>query len=203
LTGAVAAWVGIQGDGSLPALPRTPVSTIGIELAQHFELEESYTHYWREEAPSVRSGYILVLRVDPELAFPRNGPMNVLYVGRQTAERVNYGYPSGKLVVLVPDQVTADGPEPVDLLESPIWFGTPDLPERVDAERIEEELAAARRHQLAVIPAPEIESALAAGGEVARAPDRATLDFYLADLIKLHSPEERDLAEGMQVPLNR
>ena len=203
VTGAVAAWVGIQADGSLPELSQAPVSTIGIDHAQRFELEESYTHFWREEAPRVSSGYILVLRVDPELAFPRNTLMNVLYVGGQTAERVNHGYPSGHLVVLVPDLVTADGPLPVDLMESPIWFGAPDLPEQVDAERIEEELAAARRRNVPAIPSQELENALVAGGEVARAQDRALLDFYLADLIKLHSPEETELAEGLQIPLNR
>jgi hypothetical protein len=203
VTGAVAAWVGIQGDGSLPELVDEPVAEIGIEHAQRFELEESYTHFWREEAPGVRSGYILVLRVDPELARPRNSLMNVLYVGRQTAERVNHGYPSGRLVVLVPDLATANGVVPVDLESGPIWFGTPDLPERVDAARIEAERRAALERAVPPIPTHELQNALAVGGEPARARDRALLDFQLADLIKRHSPEETELAEGLQVPLNR
>jgi hypothetical protein len=202
-TGSVTAWVGIQGDDPLPPVSRMPASSIGIDHAQRFELEESYTHFWREEAPSVNSGYILVLNVDPELALPRNGPMNVLYVGGQTAERVNHGYPSGKLVVLVPDTMSKSGGEPVDLLTCPVWFGAPGLPEQVDTERIEEELSAAMQRSVPALSPHELQAALAVGGETARARDRSLFDFYLAELIVRYSPEEAEFAAGLTVPLNR
>jgi len=83
----------------------------------------------------VTSGTLLVLRVQPELVYPRQVAEPVLYVGSQTAERVNVGYPSGYVVAIVPGNL--------DLTRSLIWFGTPALPEQVDGKTIDAERARA------------------------------------------------------------
>jgi hypothetical protein len=106
-----------------------------VVYAAPFTLREGYPHDWRREKPMVTSGTLLVLRVQPELVYPRQVAEPVLYVGEQTAERVNVGYPSGYVVAILPGNV--------DLVRSLLWFGTPALPEQVDAKTISAERARA------------------------------------------------------------
>ncbi len=103
-----------------PEVPSTPAAVDGILLAQPFTLDEPYEFAWQAEHPMVSSGMILVLEVNPDLVLPRQTLEPVLYVGNSTAERVNNGYPSGKVVAIVPGTV--------NLASAPIWFGEPALP---------------------------------------------------------------------------
>ncbi len=117
-----------------PPLPPTPAPVLDVVYARPFALEQGYEFTWRKEKPLVTEGYLLVLKVNPALVYPRQSAEPVLYVGDTTAERVNVGYPSGHLVVIVPGKL-AD----FDLKKTLIWFGTPDLPERCTAKTIAEE----------------------------------------------------------------
>ena len=187
----------------LRALPADPAA-VPVELleALTFQLEEPWVHEWRAEKPLVSSGVVLVLRTAPELARARATLEPVLYVGDQTAERVNAPESTGILIAVVPAPLGADGALPFDLTRTPIWFGTPALPERVDAATIEHERELARTHG---VGPPALAERLVAAP--ARAPvyvhSRAELDLYLADLVELYSPEEADLVRGMRVPLTR
>lgn len=179
-----------------------PAADQPIEIlhAQPFVLDQGWVHEWRREKPLVSSGVILVLRTDPELVRPRNTFEPVLYVGAQTAERVN-GPENGNLVVIVPAPVDARGRVALELATAPIWFGTPELPERVDAAAIARELALARSRGAG--PAAQRSRTARAGSDAIHARDRADLDPYLADLIELYSPEEVDLVRGLRVPVTR
>jgi hypothetical protein len=172
-------------------LAAVPVTTADIELlaAVPFAVDEPFVHEWRAEKPLVASGYLLQLRVDPELSRPRQTYEPVLYVGTQTAERC-LPEPAlalaeqGILVVLVPAPLDAGGRVALDLDTAPIWFGSLELPERVDAARIAAELAAARargagparRH-----PTAEVRTAAA---DVVRARTRMELEAYVLDLLR-------------------
>jgi hypothetical protein len=186
------------------ALATRPAATTAIELLASvpFVLDEPYPHEWRREQPSARSGLILVLRADPELARPRQTFEPVLYVGRETAERVN-APENGNLVVLVPAPLDAAGAVALDLATTPIWFGSPDLPERVDAEVIERELALALARGAGPATPAERARLRASAGETVHARDRLELDPLLADLIEFYSPEETDLVRGLRVPVTR
>jgi hypothetical protein len=193
LGGAVTAWVSNQSSALLPALPSDARSAYDVLFAQDFELSESYTHWYRAEQPAVTRGTILVLEVDPELVIPRETHESVLYVGDQTAERINKGHTSGRVVVLVPAGTGAS----ID--SQPIWFGTPALPERVDAAIIAVERQKAVRDGVKALPVARWQAARLSAGALLSLPDRAELNIYLADLVERFSPDEIDLINGMRV----
>jgi hypothetical protein len=192
-----------QRNQDLQPLPEEP-QAVAVELlyAQPFQLDEGFTFEWRSEKPMVQSGYLLVLQTDPELIQPRQTYEAVLYVGEQTAERCNAGFPSGHLVALVPADVLKNGNVDLDPTAVPIWFGTPELPERVDAARIAEELEAA----LAAGAGPAGTSRFTARSmnqDSIHVANRDELDFFIADLIELYAPGESGLIELLRMPLSR
>ena len=64
-----------------PQLPATPAPVQDIVFAQPFTLDRGEVSNWRAERPEITSGYILVLKVDPDLVYPRQTAEPVLYVG--------------------------------------------------------------------------------------------------------------------------
>jgi len=145
-----------------PEVPPTPAAVDGILLAQSFILDEPYEHSWQAERPMVASGMLLVLEVNPDLVLPRQTLEPVLYVGDVTAERVNNGYPSGKVVAIVPG--------PVNLTSAPIWFGDPALPEQVTTAIIGTQRALAGEAGIRPFTAGTVSAAFHAGGNEMRPP---------------------------------
>ena len=196
---------GFQRESRRPLRPLPPdPALVPIELleALPFQLDEPFVHEWRAEKPLVSSGVVLVLRTAPELARARQTLEPVLYVGDQTAERVNAPESSDILIALVPAPIDADGALALDLTRTPIWFGTPALPERVDAATIAHERELARTSG---VGPPALGERLIAQPSPALVfvRSRDELDPYLADLVELYSPEEADLVRGLRVPLTR
>lgn len=146
-----------------PPLPPTPAPIGALISARPFELEEGFRYDWRAERPVVSEGHLLVLAVDPDLVYPRQTAEPILYVGSQTAMRLNVAYPSGRLVALVPGELPESGTR--------IWFGTPGLPEQVTAVAIVGELGLAEAAGLAPLPAVDVAGALERGGTRLRVPD--------------------------------
>jgi len=158
-----------------------PSGAIEILDARPFAVDEPFVHEWRAEKPLMSAGYLLALQVDPDLARPRQTYEPVLYVGEQTAERCNAPEVGGVLVVVVPAPLDAAGRVALDLDTAPIWFGSLELPERVDAARITRELAAARA---AGIGAARRRVELRTGAEdTIHAPTRWELQSYVDDWI--------------------
>ncbi len=172
-----------------PAVPATPAAVDGIVYARSFTLEEGYKFDWRKERPLITTGTILVLKVNPDLVYPRQLAEPVLYVGNQTAERVNSGFKSGRVVAIVPGEI--------DLQKTPIWFGTPELPERVDADAIQKERAKADKAGIKPFDKAEIKAALKNGGEKLSAANQDQLRRGLAPLIRQYSPKESILADTL------
>ena len=125
----------VAGLAGTPAIPDTPHAVDGLLYARTFTLQMGIEYPWYRGLPVVTEGMLLVLDVDPALVYPRQIAQPVLYVGNFMAIPVNWGYPAGKVMVIVPGVV--------DLAKTPIWFGRPELPERVTGEMIarERELA--------------------------------------------------------------
>ncbi len=193
LTGVLATQKDSVGDGVPPQVPAVPQArSVGLLFAQRFEVATPFVHYWRSEQPAVASGWMLVLGVDPDLVHPRQLAEPVLYVGAQTAERVNFGHESGKVVAIVPGDF--------DLATAPIFFGSPALPEEVDAMHIASELDRAIAHGAAA-PAPERIAQVSAPTLVV--PSDYELRLAAADLIERFSPMEIDLIKGLRAPLVR
>jgi hypothetical protein len=182
-------------SADVPAIPATPAAVDDVVYARTFTLEQGYKFEWRKDQPLVKQGTILVLKVDPDLVYARQVAEPVLYVGDTTAERINVGYGSGRVIAIVPGKV--------DLSKSPIWFGTPELPERVDAAMIKSERSAAQKAGIKPFSKKQITAAVGKGGaarlEVA---DRYELHRQLAPLVQEYSSDESELAESMLVPRN-
>jgi hypothetical protein len=177
-----------------PAMPDTPAAVDGLVYAREFTLEKGYQFAWRKENTLLEKGTLLVLKVDPAFGVRRQMPEPVLYVGDQTAERVNDGDESGHIIAIVPGEV--------DLTKAPIWFGKPDLPERVDAEKIQEQRALANEAGIKPFSKEQVEAAREKGGAPLKVADQdALLRGEVADLILKYSPQEKHLADTFRVPV--
>lgn len=146
-----------------PPLPPTPAPVGSLLLAQPFELEQGFHFSWRAERPLVTSGHLLVLSVEPDLVYPRQTAEPILYVGDQTAMRLNVAYPSGKVLALIPGELPQTGTR--------IWFGTPGLPEQVTATEISEARQLAEAEGIGPLAAVDVAGALERGGPALRAAD--------------------------------
>lgn len=178
-------------------------ATLGVKdlvSAVPFVLEKPATHWWRKEQPTYDAGWLVVLAVDPSLVVPRQVAEPVLYAGSQTVERVNHGEISGRVVAVIPSVRGADGQPVMDWNATPFFFGSEELPERIDAGEIRLQLGAATRNgELPFTPAV-VAAARAKGGAPLHLAAREELDERLALLVLEHSPEEQDLATGMLAP---
>lgn len=200
LAAGVAAFVrALPGDP--PALPAAmPVAGVDVLYARPFTLERPAIHAWRAEQPAYDAGWVLVLSVDPNLVYPRQVAEPILFVGDQTAERVNFGHESGRVVAIVPAPRDAAGRPALDLAAAPVFFGMPGLPEQVDAARAAAELSAARAR--GARPASAAALAAVTQPQVAFGDDWE-LHAWCADLIEAHSPQETDLIAGLRVARQR
>jgi hypothetical protein len=186
------------GQTTPPAIPQTPAPVLDVVSIQPFDLETPAAHLWRAEKPMVRSGYLLVLKVDPALVYPRQIAEPVLYVGRQTAERVNVGYESGHVVAIVPAVLDPKHQEYLDLSKELIWFGSPELPERVDARRVAREHAAAVEAGIKPFEPEKLAAARLRGGALNVQDTKRTLvRDALRRLVLTYSPQERELVENV------
>ena len=158
-----------------PTVPQTPAPVGALLVAQPFELEAGFRYDWRAERPLVTSGHLIVLSVEPDLVYPRQTAEPILYVGDQTAMRLNVAYPSGRVLALVPGDLPTSGTR--------IWFGTPGLPEQVDARQVDAERRLAEAAGIAPLAAVDVAGALALGGAPSRAADLAELLESASDLL--------------------
>jgi hypothetical protein len=93
-------------------------------------------------------------------------------------------------------------PRQVDPTKTPIWFGAPERPEKVDAAIAQSERASAEQAGIKPFPKDKVEAALAKGGEPIEAPDKSTLlRDQIAPLILEYCSDEKYLADGFRVPV--
>jgi len=185
----------VQNITNVPPLPSTPAAVKNLLYARPFKLEHGYESEWRAEKPIVSAGWLLVLDVDPALVYARQTAEPILYVGKTTGERVNIGYESGHVVVIVPSDVDDKGELTLDLNEALMWFGNPGLPEAVDAAKIEAERTVAANDGIVHFPQRVVDQAKASAADALQTMDRDSLRHAAAELIKIYSPQEIDLAE--------
>jgi hypothetical protein len=173
------------------AIPLTPASVKGILYARRFTLETPYLFTWSKERSMVSTGILVVLEVDPALVVPRNELEPVLYAGNVTVHRLNHGDRSGRVIGIVPGNI--------DLATTPIWFGSPELPERVTESIVRSERARAERAGVRAFPSARIS---AVGRPAVAAKDLATLlRDVAAELVYEFSPQEKELADSWRLPV--
>lgn len=178
------------GD-ELHPIPPTPAAVTDLVFVLPFKLAKGYENDWSKERQIVTSGTLVVFKVDPELVYPRNSAEPVLYAGDRTVQRLNHGHESGHVIGIIPGEI--------DLADTPIWFGRPELPERVDAEMIRAERALADEAKIKPIAAEAVKDATRDTVEVEDL--AALLRDHVSKLVLEYSPQEKDLAETWQLPV--
>jgi len=183
---------GCQTTGpTAPAPEFKPQSVIEIMRIQPFQLKKAFTYDWMRERPEIRSGLLVVFKVDPKLVIPKNDLEPVLYAGNHTVQRLNHGHESGFVIGIVPGQI--------DLSKEPVWFGTPALPERINAEMIAKERAKAERLGISALNSTDMKGRTR---EMVVAADLTTLlREQAANLVLEFSPQEKRLADSWRFPV--
>lgn len=190
---AATAWLGVAARGDERGALQTPMPVKRILEVRRFTLATSFPYSWSREKLDVSSGALVVLEVDPKYVMPTTAFRPVLYAGNLPVQRLNQGDKSGRVIGLIPGNV--------DLATTPIWFGAPELPDRVTADMARTELG--RAEKAGIRATPRTKSALAER-PVAVAPDLAALLRTVgADLVLVHSPQEKELARIWRLPVAR
>ncbi|MFL6246564.1 MAG: hypothetical protein ACJ74H_11105 [Thermoanaerobaculia bacterium] len=169
----------------------TPVPVRDILYARPFTLETPYRNEWSQERAMVSTGVLVVLDVDPALVVRRDTLEPVLYAGNVAVQRLNHGDKSGRIIGIVPGAV--------DLTGVPIWFGSPELPERVTANFVRSERARAER--AGVRPFSSAKLAAVMRPVVTAAGLSALLRNVAAALVDEYSPQEKELADSWRLPI--
>ncbi|MEM7204716.1 MAG: hypothetical protein AAF628_30950 [Planctomycetota bacterium] len=183
-----------QNDGVPPAIPSDPYSMpVEVVHAQRFDLDTPAVHQWRADKHQFESGWLLVLKVPSDLVYPRQVREPVLYVGAQTAQRINPGaHESGHLVAIVPGNFL--------LTDTPIFFGKPGLPEEIDGGQMQREVKRAMDKGVKPITGDKLGPMVA---EAIRVRGDYELRQKAVDLVEKFSPQEQEFIRGERVPLVR
>ena len=188
-----------RGVAVQPAVLDTAVAPVGAAKLLHavpFSVETGFTHFYQAERPTVTDGWILVVEADTSLLRPRQTAEPVIYAGDQVAQKVNVGFTSGRVVLIVPSDRREDGTLKLDPKTLPVWFGTPALPEQVEARTIAAERQRADRAGITARPAEEVERAIDAGGDALELDGQYALMLEAMRLVKRYAPDESELADG-------
>lgn len=179
------------GRGDEIAIPPTPAAVRDILYARPFTLQTPYRNDWSNERAMVSTGVLIVVQVDPALVIPRDSLEPVLYAGNVAVQRLNHGHQSGRVIGIVPGIV--------DLSGAPIWFGPPELPERVTQNTVRSERARAERANVRPFSSEKI---AAVTRPAVTAPDLSTLlRNVAAELVDEYSPQEKELADSWRLPI--
>lgn len=174
---------------TIAALP-TPVAVKDVLYAQPFAVQRPFTTWSRDRAKA-STGVLVVVEVDPAYVDPRDAVVTpVLYAGNAVVIRLNRGNQSGRVIGIIPGVI--------DLTSAPIWFGSPELPERVTADTARAELARAEKAGVRAFGAERIARILRPA--VTTTDVAALLRDVAAQLVYEHSPQEKDLADSWRLP---
>jgi len=134
-----------QVPSAMPPLPATPGAPVEVVACRPFTLRAPYVHRCRREGGEVRAGHLVVVRAAPGFIVARQVAEPVACFGSQTGERL-WGSPErGLAIYLVPawDEGSDAARRAGNPMVDPVFFGSPELPERVDAAWIAAERARA------------------------------------------------------------
>lgn len=172
------------------AVPPTPAAVRGILAVRPFTLATPYQYTWSSTPRMVSSGSLVVIDVDPRYVVPRNGLEPVLFAGTVAVQRLNQGDKSGHVIGIVPGDL--------DLSTAFIWFGTPQLPERLTPAIIASERGLAQKAGIRAFGQARL--AAAARPRAAAQDLAALLRTTGADLVLQYSPQEKALADAWRLP---
>lgn len=165
-------------------------SVRAVRWARTFHLTKPEEDRMTAERRATTDILLLELEVDPALVVPAQTSVPVLYVGTTPARPLNWDPTGGCLVAFV-----AGTP---DLSTTPVYFGSTELPERVDAARGAAELSAAVAVGVRPLPQSMVEAAFVAGGGPLDVEDIRAVYAAAADRIATCSPTEVERARNLR-----
>jgi len=127
-----------------------------VVWARRLELTAPFADTMQAGAPLLREGWLVQLAVDPRFDVVSQLPTPVLYAGAAPARPFDLGRGDGCVVALVHDGAPLD--------ELRFFYGSTELPARVDAARGRAEEAAAVDKGVTPRPAAEVQQAITSGG---------------------------------------
>ena len=153
---------------ALPALPATPsIDTVPMIVSlQPVTIKESYATDFRSEHQQVSSGWLMVIRGDSRILAPRALAEPLLLasgtgadgsVWIESVEWFNHGFISGYRVCFIPSTAQEKSGADRTTQGLRVWFGSPKLPESVDAKALQSELVLADRVGIVAASAVKIE----------------------------------------------
>lgn len=166
-----------------PVLLATPAAATDLLYARHFTVAQSFHFAHAQDTTAATEGTVVVLAFHPDLLYPRDTAEPVLYAGNALAQRANLGYPSGRLIAVIPGKV--------DLAATPIWLGTPALPESIDSSTIAVERRLADAASIRAFSPAAIARAESQGGESLQLDSFANLSPWLEALVQEFAADER------------
>lgn len=196
---------------ALPALPVTPsINTVPTIISlQPVTIKESYATDFRSEHSQVSSGWLMVIRGGAAVLAPRALAEPLLLASGTTAsgsvwtesiEWFNHGFVSGYRVCFIPCTVPQQSGADRTAQGLRVWFGSPKLPESVDAKTLQSELEQADRVGIVAANAVKVE------GSASKAlANRDELVTAANALIARWAPDESQAGESTvpAVPANK
>jgi len=171
------------------ALAASPNGIVALDSVEHFTLDTPLRYPWMAGAPTVRTGTLFVIEIDPGTNHVAQSDGPVLYVGTTPAALTHPGTTDSHLVAFVPQHL--------DLSVTPVFWGPTDLPERVTPA-----MGKAALEQTPVKPF-SIAQVHAAEEPKRHLSDEAALYARVAELIEIHAPADVDFAHGYRLGANR
>ena len=171
------------------ALAAPPDGVLALDSVEHFTLDAPLRYHWVAGAPSMQQGTLFVVEISPDSAHVSQAGGPVLYVGTIPAALTHPGVTDSHLVAFVPQHV--------DLSATPVFWGPPDLPERVTPSKGQ---AALQETSAKPFSPNQVRDATV--------PQRhfdheAALYVRIAELIEAHAPADLDFAHGYQLGGNQ
>ncbi len=129
-----------EGQG-IPAMPATPAPAGEILWARAFEVDEPWASDFRADHPMIQRGFILVLKADAALAFPRQVACPVLMAGDMPCEVIE-PVAGSEYVVAIAASLDTAGTDPAQRARSDsevfaaleLYWAAPMLPEQMTVD---------------------------------------------------------------------
>ena len=167
----------------------TPKAPIELVVAKPFKVEKPIPFVIDGKKKQMKKeGYLLVLKADKDLLAPKNSPDFLIYADKAVGWKINSGYRSGHVVVMVPK---------CDLLKANLWFGSRLVPNHLTPALFKGEVRDASSRKVKPFSKKAVTKALKTGGDTLVVKDMNELWFESKPLILRYSPDERELAESL------
>ncbi|MDA1007860.1 MAG: hypothetical protein O2800_02495 [Planctomycetota bacterium] len=154
-----------QGQQGIPPIPATPARVGEIVWARPFTVEVPWASDWRADHPTTSCGWIVVLRAESGMCFPRQVASPVLMANDMPVEVIEPVQGGTLVVAIVRADPNAQSLPNVALSSITLWWSAPALPEQITAAAAQESWNAASQGGMKPVDERAATKALDAGAK--------------------------------------